>query len=968
MKYFIRSITTLALLALFVGQVPAPMATAETAGSGNIAQCADGKGFYTAIANGKEVEKACPSTYAEKTQLYPQQPWTIHEHAFYNNSLEDKDFLKKLYIRKFRVYLASDVAENTDINKVICTAPPVGSTACKGEQLTSQFGGAKVTLEKSDKNAYPYMITWEYGMANVANKDKNNESKAQYVQSLPNILGANPTLDAYFCEKSKQSPSDATFKDLCARPSAKYQNRGFNTFVPTSTKLLQMFSLDIKKPTWTATTHSQIEIAHLFYPQKTKDNASAWAPEGGAGKIAWKAMNPQTPWQWENIGTDKTIWSRTDYPTSGFCQTLNITPNTINPNQPTTFTVTPVTQGTGNAANLRYTWTATSGNFGGQNPLTNTSNQTVTFSGAPLGTTLTVTTSDIFGVQYPGCTKTLNITSKAPDCTLTPDAPECKKPSTDCTLTPNAPECKKPTIDCTATPNAPECKKPIDCKLQKGTPQQCPDNYIEKRVEGQKIINLSRTGSGFTKVKYQILYTPVYPSNKSYSEITDSLWGGKTIKGTKGGTVKLSQDASDAPQVIQLGATPTDTKKLNVCSGTNKDKWVAPCYQNQIKGSGKVIIYGAQKPVLITYWGKVSSTIDCKKIDPKNGCGEEFDNTAQYVSYQTAEKLPPKIEGKSTAKILVICPYILNRAGGDVLFESPLQTTLIDINQCSSIKSSDDVVITPKDKKKQLEKTGGAIPGFEATHKICEKSNLSNQYESKLKSGEDNPLKDYENPVDNISSLLCEFKTTLSSELQKATIEQSIQDSRLRVARWNTTSQQVFSGTIPAGQDVFRLPKGKSLKIGNIDNSSFGTKIRPVTFIVEDANIEITGNIDTTKDQFKSVFGKQATIALIALNGNIIIHNNTETVSAVLFAQKGENQKSGNIMGSGGESTNILTIIGSVYGDIEQIVAARKPLGKVLSLGKDQSAFTVRYDERIFFNTPPVLQDLVNISQKQVVR
>lgn len=1063
MKTKINLISTLVALAMLVSQ-SSVMAKTEADIIAESKAC-EGKSFVEKVVAGKTVQIACTVTFAKSIQTYnpgkplfdpkspkakgeAHEPWTVHEHAFFNNSVEDENFYKKLFIRRFRVYLQEDVLKNTEESKIVCAKPPEKSTECTGEDLSNteiNFGGVRVKKEVSNNPAYPKMITWEFGAANSEGADK--------WMKLPQLQGANPTLDTYLCNQGK--------KDWCpggTNESTKIMSRGFSTFeadILKSTNLLQMFSKDLKQITpWTATTHSQIEIAYAVYPKKPAAGMK-FGPDVVAPDVQpWKFVLPieeetqkytgqkatgETKWKWRDIGTDVTVWERTDLPVANFCKQLNVTATAAEVNKPISFTVAPVTQGQGNAADLRFSWTATLGSAlvgsfdGGLNPY-NTEKKTAVYSGGPSETKIKVSTTDVFGNIYPGCVwettlKTKDVPPPEDDIcayiTVTPSGvlninnqknvtinvvaaknakggdfvgsfsytdTSSKGTFTDLTTNVKSPfklitknkqvsyegavdgttiliealntnvasckakiEFKQPTVpptDCTKTPNHPDCIK-----------NQISDLNIEKRVEGEKFLNISANKPGQKKeIKYQVLYTPVHKTSVSYTEITDDLWQKKEIKGSLGGKVKLvTSKPLIAVRLIEKPGAP-QVAALKKCVGKTP---IAPCYVDKISTDGGVIVYGAQDKILFTYFGELDSKVtpdSCKTLPAANGCGEEFINVARYTAWQNPAKLAPFVTGQSLAKVIVVCPYILARAGGDVLFHSPLDTKLIDISQCSNVKTTDDVVIKPKKKKPELNKTGAGTAGFDATHKICERSNISGQNEK------DQPI-DYQNPLENISSLLCEFQVELEEKLQQESIETSIKESRLRVARWSTTTQKAYNGSIPQGQNVFRV-KG-NLSIGNITNASFGTpdKIRPVTFIAEDGDIFITGNIDTTQNQKSNVFtSKQGTIALIALNGNIIIQNHVDTVSAVLFAQKDTGTSKGRITGGGGTSHNILTIIGSVYGDIEDIVKARQPLGKILSLGKDQSAFTVRYDERIFFNTPPVLQDLVNISQTEVAR
>ncbi|MFA7278266.1 MAG: hypothetical protein WC101_04780 [Candidatus Gracilibacteria bacterium] len=937
---------------------------------------------------------------------YPTNPTTgvnetrgYHDHTYYNNTVENNSKIYRSLIREFRVYLANDLISNTDLAKIICagTKGSVLPDAKKFESCNTYYAtastendpnyyGTKVSIEENNtalaskeekeydasapsKAEYPKMIRWQFAMDYA----DGTPEKANHYQA---ILAASETLDTIACKIANNKPTSNTqaqinmYAKICANKTSDYQNRSFFA-ADANHHIVNLLSKDLTPlANWSATSVSKILIADQYIA--IPKNTTNWDPFYAKDSIWTPIIDRTTPtgkkiaWKWVNIGKDVLTWSPTKTPpSSGFCQSLTVTNSSLDANTPITFTVNPKTQGTGDINDLQFTWTASSGTFDTAFP---TKNKTVKYLGGPDKTTITVTTKDSYNT-YAGCSATFTLKTK--------DTPPCIPGTPGCgPCVPGTPGC--PPGGGGPGPGGGSGIPPIDCTKFKGTPEQCPYNYhIEKRVEGKKSLNISRTGTGFKVLKYQILYTPVIKNNlTAYTEIQDELWGTNAkITGSEGGYVVLNTDNLQAHKirVTEIGNSAATTKDIAPCSGNQPSSWIGPCYKGNIKVQKKISIYGATKPIMITYFGNVYSKFDCKKASPKNGCGESFSNKAEYWEYGGVAKignspqgLGAAIYGWDKAVVLAICPYVLTRAGGDVLFESGLKIPLVDINKCSNLKSSDDVIITPKDVEKDLNKTGGDANGFDATHKICERSN-EDTIDPKQ------PV-DYRNPVKNVSSLLCEFQLPIGEKdkFQKTIVQNSVEDSKLRVARWSEWTGTPKFTNIPAGRDVF-LVKGKNISIGSagitMDNSSFvigGGKVRPVTFIVEDGDIYIDGNINTASDN--TIFSNQGTIALIALNGNIIINKNVDTISAVLYAQKGGRGdiKSGNITGE--DSEKMLMITGSVYGEINGIVGARNPAGAILSLGKDESAFTVRYDERIFFSTPPVLQDLVDISQKEVVR
>ena len=59
-------------------------------------------------------------------------------------------------------------------------------------------------------------------------------------------------------------------------------------------------------------------------------------------------------------------------------------------------------------------------------------------------------------------------------------------------------------------------------------------------------------------------------------------------------------------------------------------------------------------------------------------------------------------------------------------------------------------------------------------------------------------------------------------------------------------------------------------------------------------------------------------------------------------------------------TTNRLTHYGSIYGDIEDLLKYRVKTGDPT---KEEGAILIRFDNRVYLNTPPLLNKLIDVTQ-----
>jgi hypothetical protein len=141
--------------------------------------------------------------------------------------------------------------------------------------------------------------------------------------------------------------------------------------------------------------------------------------------------------------------------------------------------------------------------------------------------------------------------------------------------------------------------------------------------------------------------------------------------------------------------------------------------------------------------------------------------------------------------------------------------------------------------------------------------------------------------------------------------------------------------TTPSQKGVYSI--GEGLAIGGEFNMEGQSK----TFIIKEGNLEITSNLKITN----------GFAAFIVQKGNIIIGGTVTKMEGVYIAQKGIFEAE--------RSEKQLTVNGAFIGDINHLWKNRKYIGTDESkLERVQPAINIRFDARLFTQTPPGLEKL----------
>ncbi len=350
----------------------------------------------------------------------------------------------------------------------------------------------------------------------------------------------------------------------------------------------------------------------------------------------------------------------------------------------------------------------------------------------------------------------------------------------------------------------------------------------------------------------------------------------------------------------------------------------------------------------------------CQKLTV--ACGEQFKNEANFTAESKSSN--KEYEGDATTKVIAICPYILTRQGGDVFFHDVIDTG-IDVAQCSEVKSCDGPCLKPEPvEKEKVTKTGtddlpeDFIKLDLPSHDVCRYSNSANNLEG------------YNNVLENFSSTICELEVDISKAWTKKNITDSINANVKRISRWeenlnieNLRNVDALNNLSNSKSGVF-VRKSDDLKINGIDGYIINkTDNVPAaqTYIVIGHDLYINSDIKYGPTDYTK--SKQIpSAAFIVIDGDIIIDGEVGQVDGILMAVDLDDSGDGKVKNNALDvpSYITLTINGNLIGDVYHLFLNRRGVGDPL---KDQGSVTIRYDERILLNTPPGINDLINLKQ-----
>ncbi|MFA6917230.1 MAG: hypothetical protein WC285_00105 [Candidatus Gracilibacteria bacterium] len=362
--------------------------------------------------------------------------------------------------------------------------------------------------------------------------------------------------------------------------------------------------------------------------------------------------------------------------------------------------------------------------------------------------------------------------------------------------------------------------------------------------------------------------------------------------------------------------------------------------------------------VFYEYKNNANLTQDiCSKMTPPD-CGRVFKNTASFTSPGNHTGHSPEI------KVTVLCPYVLTRESGDVFFHSELPNST-SIKTCSGIDDSTGLVLRPtREDTHDNINTGTSTAPTQTLrnpeHDICK---LSNEETGTLP-------EEYQNTLKNFSSSVCEMQADVAKEWKEKYINEAIKTNITKLTRWLTSATGDVTNPSVASTGIYYI-KGHNLIIEGTSSGTFliGGNTTPAaqTYIVEGGNLIINSNIVYNDSVFMLTNPKKIpSAAFIVIDGNIIIDKAVTQLDGIYMAVDTTGEEDGQINSGGQESDKTLTIRGSLIGDIYDLFSNRKAIGT--NPLANEGSIVVKYDERILLNTPPGLNDLIDIAQLRVAR
>ena len=401
------------------------------------------------------------------------------------------------------------------------------------------------------------------------------------------------------------------------------------------------------------------------------------------------------------------------------------------------------------------------------------------------------------------------------------------------------------------------------------------------------------------------------------------------------------------PYIQYYQAEPTDAPLIPECTDDSNEVCYDPSYNPTAAGEHKVVIRNTQSlpqgaAIRIRYVGVVESHLNCESSG--DSClTETFENTARIENETGAST-------EANAKLVVLCSYLVTRNAGDVYLDvqlhggSDISCVYADDAQGRSTeyRNTDGLVILGQNENR----TDGAGQDLS----VCDSDPYS------------------DGTIGNLSSYVCEIMTQAGELLGQKVVEKNT-DARTANGTESALTYQGNTTTFSNWESLANLKNINNPESGVLyfkgtgENAqiTLGNIVVPSgawTLVVDNANLVLSGNITyASTTDLRNI----PSIAFIVNDGDILIKNNVRTLSGVFYTKQ-------NVDTYGGAErsavTDSLLIIGSVYGNIQPLMDKANYVG---SPSEDGGGLTIRYDERILLNTPPLLSEYVDIQTHEAI-
>jgi hypothetical protein len=374
---------------------------------------------------------------------------------------------------------------------------------------------------------------------------------------------------------------------------------------------------------------------------------------------------------------------------------------------------------------------------------------------------------------------------------------------------------------------------------------------------------------------------------------------------------------------------------------------------------------------------------DCTDVPkpPLPRCEYFYNDKGERVSVNGNNqdcKMPKYTIASNTTIAELVCQYFLTRASGDIFLEDELEHG-IDVSKCYPFKNISSTITKPATPLPPKAPSTGTAQIVNISHEICS-SGQANFAGFQGTNEQKTALKDlFGADISKLSSQICEVGLVPGSDWDKTSINTAITQNIGKLTRWddgNARSQTInnIQQIIDQGGVYYYKGNGETVTIPELKIPEGSGAL---TIIVENADLQINGNIEYSANTPATNAKQISSLGVIVINGNMYVAPSVSKLAGAYFVQRtlAETDVAAYLVGnifSGNKADNKqdsevqLTINGSIYGNIGPLFERRNAAGDI---NNDEGAITIRYDQRIIQNPPAGLSEILgSFSQSQIAQ